>query len=199
MKKNLLYYILVLLILYSCAPIKPYQYVYSMTKPQKSETNKFEDDKVVFEFKMNEVDVYFKLNNKTNKPLKIIWDEASFVNQGEAQKIIHKNVKFIDSEKLQAPTVIPPGAYVSEVIQPIDDILMDQSTYKWSKKSFLPTLGLSTNKKYIDAKVKPLIGRKFNIYIPVLFESKTLEYYFEIELSDIRHIIKKKNISVLEE
>jgi hypothetical protein len=199
MKKTLLCNILVVLFLSSCAPTKPFKYVYQMTKPQKSEINKFEDDKVVFEFKMNDADVSFKLSNKTEKPLKIIWDEASFVNQGEAQKVTHKNVKFIDSEKSQAPTVIPPGAYVSEVIQPIDDISLDRNTYTWSKKPFLPPLALSTHKKYVDTKLKPLIGRKFNIYIPVQYEGKTLEYYFEIELSDIRHITKKKNVSIMTE
>lgn len=199
MRKYALCNILVLLTLYSCTPTKPFQYVYKMTKPQISESTKFEDDKVIFDFKMNETDVYFKLSNKTEKPLKIIWDEASLVNQGEAQKVIHKNVKFIDSEKSQSLTVIPPGAYVSEVIQPIDDINFDRKTYSWSKKSFLPPLGLSTNKKYVDNKLKPLIGRKFNIYIPVQFEEKTLEYYFEVEVSDIRHITKKSNVSIMAE
>lgn len=205
MKKFLFISLLAMIFLSSCAPSNPYRYVYQMTKPQKNENNKFEDDKVNFEFKINDADVSFKLYNKTEKPLKIIWDEASFVNQGEAQKIMHKNIKFIDSEKSQAPTVIPPGAYISEIIQPIDDITLVQNSYPtqysksyiWSKKRFLPVLGLSTSKKYVDTKLRPVIGRKFNIYIPVQFENKTLEYYFELEVTDIRYFTKKKDVSII--
>ena len=187
--------IVVILLLTSCS-IKSYEYVLEMKKPNFSKELEFSDDKIKIVFDIGKSDISFALRNKTSSGIKILWDEASFVKKGEAQKIIHKNVKLIDKEKSQIATVIPPSSYIKDRIQPIDDIVYNTVYYGnknqsfWSTKPFYPLV----YRKNID-KIKPLKGTKLNIYLPIQSEGKLLEYYFEFEVVDI--LLRSSKINVL--
>ena len=193
--KNTLLVVL-LIIVSSCAP-KYYIYKLQLTKPTVSNELKFNDEKLSVEFSFEQSEVAFSLKNNSDKPLKIIWDDASFVYNGEAQKIMHKNVKFIDKEKTQAPTVIPPQSFISDFIQPIDDIKPNYNSLSgdsyWSTKPILPVISYysTKDKKHIE-RVKKFMGTLINIYIPIQQDGQLLDYYFEIKVSDI-HYEKSKN------
>lgn len=65
----------------------------------------------------------FLLKNKSNNSLKIIWDEASFINnKNQSSKVIHKGVRYINANNPQAPTIIPKGAELNDIIAPVDRI-----------------------------------------------------------------------------
>lgn len=190
MKKNILLFI-VIVVVFSCAP-KYYAYKLQLKKPTVSNELKFEDEKLSIEFTFKESEVAFKIKNNSDKPLKIIWDEASFVYNGEAQKIMHKNVKFVDKEKTQAPTVIPPKSFISDLMQPIDDIKYNQSSYAgrsysfWSSRPIFPLISYFNpkDKKNVE-RAKKVLGTTVNIYIPIQQDGKSFDYYFEMEVSDI--------------
>ena len=197
MKKITLLFIVITFIS-SCAP-KYYTYKLQLKKPNVSNELKFEDEKLSIEFTFKQSEVAFNIKNNSDKPLKIIWDEASFVYNGEAQKIMHKNVKFVDKEKTQAPTVIPPKSFISDLIQPIDDIKYNQSSYAgrsysfWSSKPIFPIISYFNPKdKRSVERAKKVLGTTVNIYIPIQQDGKSFDYYFEMEVSDI-HFKKSKN------
>ncbi|WP_298119413.1 hypothetical protein [Flavobacterium sp.] len=195
MKKNTFLLIIVIL-LSSCSP-EYYIYKLQLKKPTVSNELKFEDEKLIVEFLFMESEVALKIMNKSDKPLKINWDEASFVYNGEAQKIIHKNVKYIDKEKLQAPTVIPPKSFILDFVQPIDDIKYNQSSFShdsyWSNKPIFPIISYYNPKdKERIERAKKVMGNNIKIYIPILQDGKSFDYYFEMEVNDI-HYKKSKN------
>lgn len=191
---------LIIACLQSCA-LKKYEYNYMLKKPKESTSLNYSDELIRVDFTISQSDIAFKIENKTEKPMKIIWDEASFVNDGEAQKIIHKNVKYIDREKTQAPTVIPPKSFVNEVVQPIDDIRFNTYSYGkhyyayWSTKPLFPT-SFNYNRserKQMDA-LKQLKGKKINVYIPIVYDGQTKDYYFEFEITDINIRYSRKKV-----
>ncbi len=61
----------------------------------------------------------FKLMNNSVNSVKIIWDDAVFIdNKNSADGIIHKGVKYKDANVSQPPTVIPKGMSIDEIIIP---------------------------------------------------------------------------------
>lgn len=191
--KKAVFLLLALTLGFSCAP-KYYMYKLQLNKPKASDELKFEDDKIAIQFVFYNADVAFTLRNNTDKPLKIIWDDASFVYNGEAQKIFHKNVKYIDKEKTQAPTVIPPNSYISDLIQPIDDVKLNEN-FHWSTQSIFPKIAYykSQDERRIE-RVKKILGTKVNIFLPLQQEGKSLDYYFEMEVTDVLYKKNKKQI-----
>lgn len=191
--KKILLAIVFIIALTSCGSSK-YSYVYALKAPVPSNKLLFADEKIAIAFTANDNDFGFTLKNNSDKPIKVIWDDASFVNRGEAQKIIHKNIKFIDKEKSQSGSVIPPSSYINDIVQPIDEIEMrtymekNRNILYWSKNPLLPTS--TSNKKAVMQKY---LGSNLTIYLPLQYDSKTYDYYFSFEVTDI--LLKKGNKS----
>jgi hypothetical protein len=197
--KKIIFASLITILLSSCATSKR-TYVFKLTQPNKSENLKYSDEFIDIMFDIRESDISFKYKNTSKAAQKIIWDEASFVNNGEAQKVIHKNIKFIDKEKNQAATVVPPGAFISDLIQPIDDIKFNRSTIGrtsysyWSSKPIFQTIGKNPNypiDKTEKNKYKKFIGAKLNFYLPIVQGDIKKDYYFEFEVVDV--VMMKNN------
>ncbi|MCZ8296775.1 MAG: hypothetical protein O9297_06115 [Flavobacterium sp.] len=180
----------------SCTSTR-FDYKYQMTKPNVNKELVYSDSKIDITINVKDSYVDLKIKNLSDRPLKIIWDEASFVKNGEAQKIIHKNVKFIDKEKNQAPTVVPVNSFVLEMVQPIDDIKLQTSTYVWSTKPFFKQYGGVSSPKYVDHFLRPLIGSKIGLYLPIEYNGEKLEYLFELEVKDIWLEKGKKSKSLI--
>jgi hypothetical protein len=63
------------------------------------------------------------IENKTNTPLKIIWDESTFIeSDGTASKIIHAGVRLMEKNSPMAPTLVPPKAKVVDSVTPTNRI-----------------------------------------------------------------------------
>ena len=191
------------ILLASCSAPK-FEYKYKLIKPILSDQLSYTDSKLDLTLNVKDSYVDLKIKNLSDRPLKIIWDDASFVKLGEAQKIIHKNVKFIDKEKTQSPTVIPVNSFVTEMIQPIDNISFETVSYGsygkssfWSSKPlFLKYNGMSSP-KYVEKKIKPLLGSKIAIYLPIEYDGKNIEYLFELEITDVLLLNGKKSTSLI--
>jgi hypothetical protein len=189
-----IFYSLIIFSVTSCATSK-YEYDLDILKPVYSKELNFSDDKISIDFVLNEFDISLKVKNNSDKPFKIIWDEASFVKNGEAQKIMHKNIKFMDKEKNQAPTVIPSNSFINETIQPIDDIKFSTSSYskggqyRWSTEPIFLVSRQSSKKKILS-----YLGNTINIYLPIQFDGKTIDYYFEMQVKDILLRKGKSNV-----
>ena len=51
--------------------------------------------------------IYFEINNKINHSIKIIWDDAVYVDEnGESHRVMHSGIKYSDREKSMVPSVI---------------------------------------------------------------------------------------------
>lgn len=118
----------------------------------------------------------FSLKNKSQNSLKIVWDDAAFVNnKNESSKIIHQGIKYIDANKPQSPTIIPKGAEINDLIAPTDRIAYYDGKYSksWYSKTMIE--GANRYDKDID-------GQCVQVLLPIEIRGVLNEYIFTFKL-----------------
>jgi hypothetical protein len=72
----------------------------------------------------------FTLTNKSEHSMKIVWDEAVYVNEnGSSQKVFHSGVKYTDRSNSQPPTTIVKGAKIDDLVMPTDNAYFASGQY----------------------------------------------------------------------
>ncbi|MGC9322537.1 MAG: hypothetical protein ACP5FY_09900 [Kosmotogaceae bacterium] len=65
----------------------------------------------------------FTLKNISSTPLTIIWDLCAFIdNEGRSQSVLRKGIPFQNRGNSIPSTMVIPGAYIDEIMVPIDSI-----------------------------------------------------------------------------
>lgn len=106
----------------------------------------------------------FMLKNKSDNSLKIIWDEASFINEdNESGRIAHKGVRKDRLNESQPPTVIPKGTELNDMVVPVDRV----------GDFLIPGI-----RKYNPDRK----GKKVMILLPIEIKGVTNEYTFTFDL-----------------
>ena len=111
MKKILVVSVLSAITLVGCISIaqlrgNTYSYSHKLTGDNITD-NLYEDNDLKITFSVGTKEIDFEIYNKTDKSIKIIWDETSFIPYGEGKKVMHKGVKYTDRDAAQVPTSIP--------------------------------------------------------------------------------------------
>jgi len=185
MKKNVLLLGL-LLTFFSCmTPItRAYNWRFSLEKPQPSETLSFSDDYVDITFALEGVtdvsyysivkdakEIGFEIQNKTDRGIKINWDDISIIYpDGKASRVIHGGVKLIEKASIQAPTIVPPNARVSDILVPTENI--SSTTYGWNTA---PLFGGENRLIWND--------KEFSIFFPLEIKGEKKEYTFKFKIN----------------
>jgi hypothetical protein len=80
----------------------------------------------------------FDLLNKSDSPVKILWDNAAYVDiSGQSRRVIHRGVKLVDRNSPQAPSVISSKDRLNDIVYPSDHV----SYYgNWSQRPMFPCL-----------------------------------------------------------
>ena len=94
----------------------------------------FDDNLVNVVWLVTNDDISFVLENKTDYSMKIIWDDAAFVDsKGQSQRVMHSGVKYTDRNNSQPPTIIVRKGKITDIVQPVDLVYLD---YYWKLKRF---------------------------------------------------------------
>jgi len=115
--KNILVLFIVSLLVTSCyTTVQSYSPVIkNLKKESKSKIENFSVENICFNDSLIELCIdldqenfYYVLTakNKTDFKIKILWDEAVIITNGNQSPIIHNGTKYIDKDKTQLPTVI---------------------------------------------------------------------------------------------
>lgn len=91
------------------------------------------DDIIGIAWTVNPKKFSFRIGNRNNSPMKILWDECRFHDaDGNRREVLHKEVKFIagDMSPYQTPTLIKPGKIHRNHIAPIMFNLQDVKRIK---------------------------------------------------------------------
>lgn len=79
-----------------------------------------------------DVQLGFDLLNKADIPVKVVWDEAAYVDiGGQTHRVIHDGVKLTDRNSPQPPSVIPSKGRLNDMVYPRDNVSYSNSRYKW--------------------------------------------------------------------
>ena len=154
-----------------------YSYSFTITKPKAAKNLVFEDASLLIGFVVTKERIAFTLDNKTQNPIKINWDQVSYVDvMGKAHRVIHSGVRFVERDKSQIPTTLPPTASIEDIILPADHIEYISSS--WTQIPLFPNGG--------DALLYN--GRSFNIFMPLEVNGVIKNYLFAFKV----HVTKEE-------
>ncbi len=195
--KKLLKYLLFCLLLVGCAPVIHYLPQYDFTlksveRPQNAKErygeskiiNIAEGDTIKYQFEDKMIDLtfipankmfYLSITNKTNHSIKLVWDEAVFVDgKGNSSKLANGEMRRINMNSPHPPSVIVRGSSFNTVVFPSANIT------SYSIESVIPS-----DKKDSIIEVKSYaqnyIGQKVQILLPLKIEETINEYIFHLK------------------
>lgn len=116
----------------------------------------------------------FELHNKTAGTIRINWEKSTYVDiTGEAKRIIHKGVKFVDMSKAIPSSNIAPRTKLTDIVLPTDYV---EYSYGWIQKNILSYNFANTN---VAMEQWCLVkGKKIQIILAIEDKQATREYAF---------------------
>ena len=132
--------------------------------------NSYEDDFIKIIWLPALTEFSFTLENKSDNSIKIIWDEAVYVDEDNSSlKVIHSGVKYVDGEKAQPLTVIAKKTEINDLVTPVDNIYYVGG---WGK---LPLFS-----------VQKSAGKTVKILLPIQIQETINEYIFSFKINHTR-------------
>jgi hypothetical protein len=111
----------------------------------------------------------FELKNLSEHSLKVIWDEASYIdNSGLSTKIMHKGIKYSDKSTFQPATTVIKGAKIQDVVIPIDNVTFEDNGWKISPL-------------FPQKLVRNLFG-EVRLMLPIQIKNEVNEYVFVFKI-----------------
>ena len=138
----------------------------------------FRDSSIDAFFDFKEKDLSVSIKNKTDKSIKLIWDETLFIVDGSSSKVMHEGIKFANRNEFMPPSVIPTNYTISDVVIPTNNVYYKEGYYSqygstppsWEKEPLLPS---TLNK---DSKIQ--------LYMPLIINGETKEYNFTFNVEN---------------
>ncbi len=157
---------------------------------------RYEDDYIDIVWYVTKSRFNFELKNKTEHTMKINWDEVTYIDAtGQAKRVIHQGVKYVDRDKAQASTTLPRGTRVSDCLIPSENIYYHNYYSQWTQHNIIP-VEYSTEDKLISV-AKQYEGQKLSIMMPIKIENTQNDYIFEFSLGDLK--VDNKSYDVYDE
>lgn len=151
----------------------------------------YEDDYIKIILFKTYSSIAFDLTNKTDHPIKLNWDNFSYVNtEGKTIRVIHSGVKYIDRNNSQPASVIPKGASISDVLMPAENVYLIGST--WNTGELLPFENSykTENLNYQPTSIKN--WKQMSLYMPIEIEGVQNDYTFHFFIDKIERLKTKK-------
>lgn len=163
----------------------------------------YEDSMVKIIIVATDQAIPFSIRNKTDHSIKLVWDEASFIDpNGKVAKVMHEGVKFAERNASQPPSIIPAHQQLEDAAFPNDRVYYREGTYTrygaigagWKHSPLIvPTQitvpGDATGRPQqtgeltdFVSKVTAMQGRRFGLVLPLQIEGETNEYTFWFQI-----------------
>jgi len=96
-----------------------------VVEPVVDEVDKYlyEDDLIRAVIAVLDSAFYLRLENKTNHTVRVLWDDAAYIDpSGQSNRVVKGSIIIRDRFGPQTPSVIPKGTRIEESVIPIDRI-----------------------------------------------------------------------------
>ncbi len=169
-------------------------------KPGPDKSFVYEDGLFNGQFYVTSSRINFTLTNKTDRSIKIIWDEAAFIDmEGQSGRVTHEGVKYIDRNASQPPSVVPSEKSLTDFVVPTERVYYREGYYSqyfstpggWEESSLiLPGSRniISGDSAAVNAWTKEIVvnkGKRFGLLLPLEIEGIVNEYTFWFEVQDV--------------
>jgi hypothetical protein len=150
------------------------KYNFAMTKPQENKELVFDDKFLRIVFAVSKKQIGFNIRNKTDNPIKIDWNQVSYVDVlGKSHKVMHEGVKYISRNEPQSPTIIPPTAQLEDMVFPTDHVYFASGRYGgWRDIPLFPEAPAAKHFK----------GQLFSVFIPLDINGTIRNYFFTFKI-----------------
>lgn len=147
---------------------------------------RFEDDYIAISWYVDETSFQFSLTNKSGKTLKINWDDISYVDMdGQAGRVMHSGVKYVERNNSQPSTTIPKGATLSDRLIPTNNVYSEPDIFfggiNWFEKHLFPRKE-ELSEDAVKANVAKYAGKTMAILMPILIENTQNDYLFTFQI-----------------
>jgi hypothetical protein len=159
---------------------------YDVTKVKEvgSDISSFEDGLVRIVWTPSAYDAVFILTNKTNQPIKILWDNAVFVDEdGTNHRVVHGDVNHTEASEFQKPALIEPNGTYKDAIFPAGSFVYRSGN--WHKKPLFPTISVSRQANSMEEEASEYVGKSFQIILPLEVDNAAHEYIFTFKVSNV--------------
>jgi hypothetical protein len=145
----------------------------------------FEDEMVKIVWIPTASQISFILTNKTEHSIKIVWDEAAFVDEnGVSHRVMHSGVKYIDRTNPQPPSVVVRKGSITDLVIPTDNIYYVSGKYGgWREAPLFPTSAVTIEE--LRVKAENYIGKTVQVLLPLQIEDVVNEYIFTFEVNNV--------------
>lgn len=130
----------------------------------------FEDELIDIIIFGNSEQFIFKLTNKSQSSIKVVWDDAVFVDtSGSSSKIMHSGIKYSQREASQPASTIIRGASLEDLACPTSNVRYSDILKEWVTDSMYP--------KYPSKEVKQV-----RLMLPIQIKDVVNEYVFIFDI-----------------
>ena len=139
--------------------------------------NSYEDDFIKIIWLPALTKFSFTLENKSDNSIKIIWDEAVYIDEDStSHRVIHSGVQYVDKEKAQPLTVIVKKTKINDLVAPVDYIYyVNPSKYSSGGWRDLPLFSAEKSD-----------GKTVKILLPIQMQETINEYIFSFKINHTR-------------
>ncbi len=136
----------------------------------------------------------FLLVNKTDSPIKVIWNEAAYIcEKGRSHKVIHAGVKYTQRDMYKLPSDIEQKSTLRDFVYPADyvsyadDAWVERPMFsgRWEERPLLPTSQKGGDPQEFLTRAKNYIGKTIQVLLPLKIEDETYDYTFIFGISDV--------------
>lgn len=132
-------------------------------------------------------EIDFSIKNKTDHSIKIIWDEAAYIDENNSShRVMHSGIKFVSRNQPQAPSVVVAGGTLEDMVYPTDYAYFVSGRYGgWKQNPLLPTEKAFTETvAEFTRRVEDLWGKRIGVLLPLQIEGVTNEYTFIFKITN---------------
>lgn len=145
---------------------------------------RFEDDMIRIAWVVGSSSLSFVMENKTDHSIRVIWDEAAYVDPGGmSHRIMHSGVKYIDRSEPQPPTVVVRKGKIDDVIVPVDNVYFTGGYGGWAESPLLPISGYTAEQRRQAA--YGYVGKSIQVLLPLQIEQVVNDYIFRFRINDV--------------
>jgi hypothetical protein len=164
------------------------------TTAEEGYTYRFEDGMIKILWLPSVDMLEFFLINKTDSPIKIIWNEAVYISEkGDSHQIIHAGVKYSQRNRLKLPSTIEQKStlkdyvYPSDYVSYADDAWVERPMFsgRWEGKPLLPNSQKGGDPQEFLQSAKNYVGKTIRVVLPLGIDEDTYNYTFVFEVSDV--------------
>lgn len=153
----------------------------------------FEDNLVRIKWHPTSDDIAFMIGNKTDGPLKVLWDEAAFIDeQGKGHRLIHAGSGYEDRNAVHPPTVIAAWGTLNDFIHSADSFKPEEDYGKraprqvvdWMRAPFLPERIKGTAGE-LRPRAEAVVGKTFRVILPVEADNLRNDYTYTFRIDNV--------------